>query len=97
MKCGSSRERANRGARVLLAGDPGNLSGIEPGDVVAVEKPGYLPAKELFKELGARVVGVPVDSEGLIVEALPAEADIPLRYRATTSRYLRMTTITRTR
>lgn len=47
---------------------------LEPGDVVAVEKPGYLPPKELFKALGARVVGVPVDSEGLIVEALPAEA-----------------------
>jgi hypothetical protein len=28
---------------------------------------------------------------------MPAEADIPLRYRATTSRYLRMTTISRTR
>jgi hypothetical protein len=28
---------------------------------------------------------------------MPAEADIPLRYRATTSRYLRLTTIIRTR
>jgi hypothetical protein len=28
---------------------------------------------------------------------MPAEADIPLRYRATTSGYLRMTTIIRTR
>jgi len=47
---------------------------LEPGDVVAVEKPGYLPPKELFKALGARVVGVPVDNEGLVVRALPAEA-----------------------
>jgi len=47
---------------------------LEPGDVVAVEKPGYLPPKYLFKALGARVIGVPVDSEGLVVEALPAEA-----------------------
>jgi GntR family transcriptional regulator/MocR family aminotransferase len=47
---------------------------LDPGDVVAVEKPGYLPPKALFKALGARVVGVPVDSEGLVVEALPAEA-----------------------
>jgi GntR family transcriptional regulator/MocR family aminotransferase len=39
-----------------------------------VEKPGYLPPKQSFKALGARVVGVPVDSEGLVVEALPAEA-----------------------
>ena len=47
---------------------------LEPGDVVAVEKPGYLPPKYLFKALGARVIGVPVDSEGLVVKALPAEA-----------------------
>lgn len=49
---------------------------LEPGDVVAVEKPGYLPPKELFRALGARVVGVPVDSEGLVVEALPTEARV---------------------
>jgi GntR family transcriptional regulator / MocR family aminotransferase len=47
---------------------------LEPGDVVATEKPGYLPPKDLFRVLGARVIGVPVDSEGLVVEALPAEA-----------------------
>jgi GntR family transcriptional regulator / MocR family aminotransferase len=51
-------------ARVLLG----------PGDVVAMEDPGYRPLKELLKALGARVIGVPVDSEGLVVEALPAEA-----------------------
>ncbi|MEH2540357.1 GntR family transcriptional regulator/MocR family aminotransferase [Bradyrhizobium sp. AZCC 1708] len=49
---------------------------LEPGDVVAVEKPGYRPPKDLFKALGARVIGVPVDSEGLVVEALPAEARV---------------------
>jgi GntR family transcriptional regulator/MocR family aminotransferase len=47
---------------------------IEPGDVVAVEEPGYPPARWLFASLGARVVGVPVDDEGLDVSALPAEA-----------------------
>jgi len=49
---------------------------LESGDVVAVEKPGYLPPKYLFKALGARVIGVPVDSEGLVVKALPAEARV---------------------
>jgi GntR family transcriptional regulator/MocR family aminotransferase len=49
---------------------------LEPGDIVAVEQPGYLPPKYLFKALGARVIGVPVDSEGLVVEALPAEARV---------------------
>lgn len=48
-------------ARVLLA----------PGDTIAVESPGYEPPKQLFKTLGVRVVGVPVDREGLIVDALP--------------------------
>ena len=45
---------------------------ITPGAVVAVEEPGYPPARDLFASLGARVVGVPVDAEGLVVDRLPA-------------------------
>jgi len=44
---------------------------LRPGDVVAVEEPGYPPARRLFASLGARVIGVPVDGEGLVVDALP--------------------------
>jgi GntR family transcriptional regulator/MocR family aminotransferase len=47
---------------------------IEPGACVAVEEPGYPPARHLFHSLGARVVGVPVDDEGLVVDALPKSA-----------------------
>jgi GntR family transcriptional regulator / MocR family aminotransferase len=47
---------------------------IEPGAVVAVEEPGYPPARAVFESLGARVVGVPVDSDGLDVTALPRAA-----------------------
>ena len=47
---------------------------IEPGACVAVEEPGYPPARHLFRSLGARVVGVPVDGEGLVVAALPRAA-----------------------
>ncbi|MEU5878969.1 PLP-dependent aminotransferase family protein [Spirillospora sp. NPDC047279] len=47
---------------------------IEPGDCVAVEEPGYPPARLLFQSLGARVVGVPVDEEGLDVSAIPRAA-----------------------
>ncbi|GAA4706723.1 MocR-like pyridoxine biosynthesis transcription factor PdxR [Phytohabitans rumicis] len=47
---------------------------IEPGSTVAVEEPGYWPARLLFRSLGARVVGVPVDGEGLDVAAIPAAA-----------------------
>jgi GntR family transcriptional regulator/MocR family aminotransferase len=44
---------------------------ITPGDVVAVEEPGYPPARRLFASLGAEVVGVPVDADGLVVAGLP--------------------------
>ncbi|MEU4217026.1 PLP-dependent aminotransferase family protein [Actinoplanes sp. NPDC026623] len=49
---------------------------LRPGDVVAVEEPGYPPARRLFASLGARVVGVPVDGNGLVVDALPAAARV---------------------
>ncbi len=47
---------------------------VGPGDCVAVEEPGYPPARSLFGCLGAQVVGIPVDDEGLDVSALPAAA-----------------------
>jgi GntR family transcriptional regulator / MocR family aminotransferase len=75
----------SRGARV----EPGNLlitSGvqqaaalacqvlIEPGDVVAMEDPGYLPVRRTFEAARAHLVDVPVDEQGIIVEALPKRA-----------------------
>jgi GntR family transcriptional regulator/MocR family aminotransferase len=45
---------------------------LEPGDRVAVEDPGYAPPRRLFQALGLRVAGVPVDAEGLVVDAIPA-------------------------
>jgi GntR family transcriptional regulator / MocR family aminotransferase len=45
---------------------------VEPGTRVAVEEPGYPPARELFTSVGARVTGVPVDAEGIDVQAIPA-------------------------
>ena len=47
---------------------------VDPGDVVVVEDPGYTAAVRLFASHGARVVGVPVDAEGLVVDALPRSA-----------------------
>jgi GntR family transcriptional regulator/MocR family aminotransferase len=49
---------------------------LEPGDCVAVEEPGYPQARRLFVSQGAQVVGVPVDGEGLVVEALPDDARV---------------------
>ncbi len=45
---------------------------IQPGDVVAVENPGYPPAWQTFRLLGAELVPVPVDDEGLCVDELEA-------------------------
>jgi GntR family transcriptional regulator/MocR family aminotransferase len=49
---------------------------ISEGTCVAVEEPGYPFARLLFRSLGAQVVGVPVDGEGLEVEAIPKAARI---------------------
>ncbi|MFI5913041.1 PLP-dependent aminotransferase family protein [Dactylosporangium sp. NPDC051541] len=46
---------------------------IEPGTVVAVEEPGYRPVRRLFQSHGAQVVGVPVDADGLVVDAIPGK------------------------
>jgi GntR family transcriptional regulator/MocR family aminotransferase len=49
---------------------------LEPGACVAVEEPGYPPARELFASLGAKVTGVPVDGEGIVVAAIPRAATL---------------------
>ncbi|WP_370942966.1 PLP-dependent aminotransferase family protein [Amycolatopsis sp. cg5] len=45
---------------------------LRPGEHAAVEDPGYPPPRLLFQTLGARVHAVPVDDEGLVVDAIPA-------------------------
>jgi GntR family transcriptional regulator/MocR family aminotransferase len=51
-------------ARVLVA----------PGSVVAIEDPGYRAVARLLETHRAVVRGVPVDAEGLVVDALPHDA-----------------------
>jgi GntR family transcriptional regulator/MocR family aminotransferase len=43
---------------------------------VAIEDPGYPPLRVPFSAAGARLVPVPVDAEGLIVEALPSDVTV---------------------
>lgn len=47
---------------------------LEPGDCVAVEEPGSPLVRLLFESHGARVVGIPVDEEGLNIAHLPSNA-----------------------
>lgn len=44
---------------------------LDTGSIVAVEDPGYPPARLLFASQGATVVGVPVDEEGICVDLIP--------------------------
>ncbi len=64
---------------------------LRPGDVAAVEESGYPPVTSVLRSQGIEVVGVPVDEDGLVVEALPPDARLvhvtpshhyPLRQRA---------------
>ena len=47
---------------------------VRPGDVVAVEELGYRPAWEALRATDARLVPLPLDGDGLRVEALEALA-----------------------
>ena len=43
---------------------------IDPGDVIIVEHPTFLGALEIFNTYQARIVGVPVDDQGMDIDAL---------------------------
>ena len=47
---------------------------VRPGSVVAVEDPGYPAIRAAFAAAGCDVRPVPVDAEGLVVDALPPDA-----------------------
>jgi GntR family transcriptional regulator/MocR family aminotransferase len=43
---------------------------LRPGDVVLVESPTYSMTIDLFRSMGARILGIPVDKHGMVVEDL---------------------------
>ena len=45
---------------------------IRPGDTVIVEEPTFFGAIQIFESAGARVIGVPIDKEGLRTDILEA-------------------------
>jgi GntR family transcriptional regulator/MocR family aminotransferase len=46
---------------------------VRPGEKVAFEEPGYAPIRHLLEASGFRVVPVPVDVDGIVVEAIPTD------------------------
>ncbi len=48
---------------------------VNPGDTVVMEEPGYLAAINLFRMLGARMVPVRVDSQGMDTDDLRAKME----------------------
>lgn len=68
--------RASAGEVLITSGSQQALDIIarvlsEPGDTVALEEPGYPLPRRLFRSHGARVIGVHVDDEGLILDRIP--------------------------
>lgn len=55
---------------------------VDPGDTVAIENPGYLDARRIFRAQGATLLPIPVDASGVMVERLPdpKTANIKLIY-----------------
>jgi 2-aminoadipate transaminase len=47
----------------------------KPGDVVIVEEPTYFLAFQMFRDHGLEIRGVPIDNDGLVVEALVKQVD----------------------
>ncbi|OLF18727.1 MocR-like pyridoxine biosynthesis transcription factor PdxR [Actinophytocola xanthii] len=47
---------------------------LRPGDVVAVEEPGYQRAVGALRAAGLRVVPAPVDADGLVTATVPGQA-----------------------
>lgn len=49
---------------------------IKPGDAIAVEAKGYLPAWRLFESLGAKIIPIDVDEEGISTDQLEKQISI---------------------
>lgn len=56
---GSVQQALDLSARLLL----------DPGDEMWIEDPGYVGARQVFRAAGVRLVGIPVDAQGIDVEA----------------------------
>ncbi len=53
--------------------DLASVAFAKPGDTVFVEEPSYFLAFQIFRDHGLELVGIPIDDDGLSVEALEHE------------------------
>jgi len=60
---------------------------LNPGEEVIVETPGYRDAFALFRLHRARLVGLPVDEEGLPVDRIPADSRARLAFVTPTHQF----------
>jgi DNA-binding transcriptional MocR family regulator len=72
---GTRGMRCDPNELIILAGSQQGLDLvtrllIQPGDLVVVEEPTYIGALQVFRRAGARLVGIPIDDNGLRVELL---------------------------
>jgi len=82
-----------RGSQMALALIARSM--LSPGDVVAVEQLGYRSAWEAFRQAGAKVIGLPLDGDGLQVQSLERTLRIhPIRAVYVTPHHQYPTTVT---
>lgn len=43
---------------------------VDPGDIVIVERPTFLRALQIFKAVGAKIIGIPIDENGMRIDIL---------------------------
>ena len=82
--CRSRAVRCHAGQVIVVAGSQQALDLvarilIDKDDAAAIENPGYPAVRHACTAQGARMVTVPVDDEGLMVDKLPSAASEPLK------------------
>lgn len=93
LACGEDDLVVTRGSQMALYLVARAL--LRPGDLVAVEDPGYRPAWEALRLTGARLVPIACDAHGLDVDALAAlHAREPVRAVYTTPHHQYPSTVT---
>lgn len=60
---------------------------LDPGDLVVVENPGYRMAHHVFSAVGARLLGIPVDQQGLKTDQLARVRNAALAYVTPTHQF----------